>query len=422
MVKSTRTSWFLAAMLIAGLTLMLGHAPEVLAAKEDSAPKAPKLNPAVLKPLQAALELINGGKYAEAEVELQKADAVTGKTTFEQFQIDELAGFAALKQAKYDAAAKAYESGLASGLLAPEQVNERLRLLSQVFLQTQPKDLAKSGDYGKRWLEATGTRDPVMLGLVGQAAYFSDNFSDAATYMKEAVSVSTAAGKKPDENWLLILQSSYAKLKNNPGITETTTELLRYYPRKEHWQTMSQDLLARAAGKDRQILQVFRLLYQVDAMASADDFTEAASVATLLGSPGEALKFMEKGYATGILETSGDKAKSQALLAESKRLAAADLKSLPQFEKEALAAKAGEADVKLGEAFLSYDQPAKGLEAIQRGIGKGGVKSLDEANLSLGRAYILNKNYPEAVKAFALVASPEYAQLAQLWSIYAGQR
>jgi hypothetical protein len=130
---------------------------------------------------------------------------------------------------------------------------------------------------------------------------------------------------------------------------------------------------------------------------------------------------MEKGYATGILETSGDKAKSQSLLAESKRLVAIDQKTLPQFEKEAVAAKAGEADVKLGEAFLSYDQPAKGLEAIQRGIGKGGVKNLDEANLSLGRAYILAKNNAEALKAFALVTTPEYAQLAQLWSIYAGQ-
>ena len=422
MVKSTRTSGLWVMTLVAGLALGLGHGPDASAAKADpAAAKAPKLNPAVLKPLQAALELINAGKYAEAEPELEKANAVPGKTPFEQFQIDELAGFAALKQAKYDAAAAAYERGLASGLLAPEQVNERLRLLSQVFLQTNPRDLAKSGDYGKRWLEATGTRDPLMLGLVGQSAYFRENYSDAANYMKEAVAVTAAAGKKPDENWLLILQSSYSKLKNNPGITEATTELVRYYPRKEHWNTLSQDLLARAAGKDRQILQVFRLLYQVDAMDGADDFTEAASVATLLGFPGEAVDYMEKGYATGVLETSGDKAKSQALLAESKRLAAADQKTLPQFEKEALAAKAGEAEVKLGEAFLSYDQPAKGLEAIQRGIGKGGVKNPDEANLSLGRAYILTKNNPEALKAFALVKSPEYAQLAQLWSIYVGQ-
>lgn len=421
MVKSTRAAWLPAVALIAGVALVLGHVPEARAAQAGKAAAAPKMNPAVLKPLQAALELVNGGKFAEAEAELQKADAVGEKTPFEQFQIDELVGFTSLKQGKYDAAAKAYERGIESGLLAPEQVADRLRLLSQIFLQTQPRNLAKSGDYGKRWLEATGTRDPVMLGLVGQAAYFGNNFSDAANYMKEAVSVSKAASQKPDENWLLILQSSYSKLKNNPGITEATIELARYYPRKEHWLTLSQVLLAQAASKDRQILQVYRFLYQVDAMDAADDFTEAASVAILLGSPGEALKFLEKGYATGILEKSGDKAKSQAALTEAKRLVAADQKALPQFEKEALAAKAGEADVKLGEAFLSYDQPAKGLEAVQRGIGKGGVKNPDEANLSLGRAYILAKNNPEAIKAFALVTSPEYAQLAQLWSIYAGQ-
>lgn len=421
MVKSRRSATFLAAGLLACFTLAVTHSPEALSQRAASSAKPPKINPEVLKPLQAALELVNAGKFPEAESELQKAEAVSGKTPYEQFQVDELLGFAAIKQSKFDTAAKAYESGLASGLLAPEQVNDRLRLLSQVYLQTKPRDLAKSGEYGKRWLEASGTRDPMMLGLVGQAAYFSDNFSDAVTYMKEATAVSVAAGKKPEENWLLIMQSSYAKLKNNPGILEATTELLRYYPSGAQWQTLAQDLLARSANKDRQILQVYRLLSQVDAMDTADDFTEAATVAIQSGSPGEALKFMEKGYSSGILEKSGDKAKSQTLLAEARRLAAADQKTLPQFEKEAQADKAGEADVKLGEAFLSYDQAAKGLEAIQRGIAKGGVKSLDEANLSLGRAYVLTKNTPEALKTFALVTSPEYSQLATLWSIHVGQ-
>jgi hypothetical protein len=239
--------------------------------------------------------------------------------------------------------------------------------------------------------------------------------------MKEAVSLTKAAGEKPEENWLLVLQSSYSKLKNNPGTLEATIDLVRYYPQKDHWITLTRAQLAQAANKDRQILQVFRLMYQVDAMDEADDFTEAATVAIQRGSPGEALKFIEKGYATGILETSGDKARSETLRAEAQRLAKSDEKTLSQFEKEALAAKTGEADVRLGEAFLSYDQPAKGLEAIQRGIGKGGVKDLDEATLSLGRAYILTGNKAEAMKSFEAVKSPEFAQLAQLWSIYAGQ-
>jgi hypothetical protein len=419
---------FLPALVAAGITVFGGAVIAVglpgaaHAQQPRGKPSAPKINPKVLKPLQAALEASNAGNYAEAEAQLQVASAVPGKTPFEQFQIDELSGFVAVKQKKYNDAAAAFDRGLASGLLPPEQVNDRLRLLAQLYLQTEPRDLAKSGDFGKRWLQASGTRDPAMLGLVGQSAYFGENPGEAATYMKEAVDLTKAAGGKPEENWLLILQSSYSKLKNSLGITEATTDLVRYYPRPEHWQTLKRALLAEAAGKDRQILQVYRLMYQVDGgMADPDDFTEAASAATLLGSPGEALKFMEKGYATGVLETSGDKAKSKALLDESRRLATSDQKSLPQFEKEAKAAKAGEADVRLGEAWLSYDQPAKGLEAIQRGIGKGGLKNADEANLSLGRAYILTNNAAEARKAFEMVKSPEFARLAQLWAIRAGQ-
>lgn len=418
MDKSIRAAWLMTIALLAGAAGLFGPGPEAIAAKKQ---EAPKINPKILKPLQAALELTNAEKFADAEVELAKADSVGDKSPFEQFQIDELAGFVALKQRKFNAAAAAYERGLESGLLPEEQVSDRLRLLTQVFLQTDPRNLEKSGEYGKRWLEATGTRDPVMLGMVGQSAYFGERFSEAANYMKEAVSLRKAAGEKPEENWLLILQSSYSKLKNNPGIIEATTDLARYFPSKDHWVTLLQAELAAAANKEGRILQVFRLMYQADAMAQADDFTEAATVAIRRGSPGEAVQFIEKGYATGVLESSGDKARSQTLRDDAKRQAEADKKSLDQFEKEALAAKAGEADVRLGEAFLSYDQPAKGLEAIRRGIDKGGVKDADEASLSLGRAYVLNGNAADAVKAFETVKNPEFAQLAQLWSIYAGQ-
>ncbi len=412
------------ALALAGVSLIAVAVPEIAVAQAAKKGKesGPKINPKVLKPLQAALAAIEAGKFPEAEAELAKANAVPDKTPFEQFQLDEVAGIAALRQARYNDAAGAFERGLASGLLPAEQLNNRLRLLSQLYLQTDPKDLAKSGDYAKRWLQASGTRDPVMLGYAGQSAYFGDNPGEAATFMKEAVDVTKAEGKKPEESWLLVLQSAYAKLKNSPGVAEATMDLVRYYPNQDHWNTLKRGLLGQAAGKDRQILQIFRLMYVADAMDQPDDYLEAANAAKLLGSPGEAVQFMDKGFASGVLENSGDKARSQAARDEYRQLAESDRKTLPQFEKEAQAAKAGEADVRLGEAYLSYDQPAKGLEAIQRGIAKGGLKSIDEANLALGRAYILNNNTAEAVKAFAAVTGPEYAQLAELWIVHAGRQ
>ncbi|MCB1596635.1 MAG: hypothetical protein KDI87_02875 [Gammaproteobacteria bacterium] len=411
------------AVAITALGLLLGGltaAPALHAADKPAA--AGKISKKVMKPLKAGLDLANEGKFPEAEAELRAADSIEDKTPFEQFQIDELLGFVALKQAKYKDAALLYERGLDSGFLPAEQVNDRLRLLAQLYFQPDLRDLNKVITYGKRWLEAAGTRDPVMVGLVGQASYFNDDFSAAANYMKEATAGAVAAGEKPEENWLLILQNSYGKLKNDPGVIDATVDLVRYYPRKEHWITLSSSLLRAASTKELEILQVFRLLYVVDAMDSADDFTEAASVALRSGSPGEALKFIERGYATKVLDTSGDKQKSQQLLEDSRRQVADDRKTLPQFEKEAKAAKVGEADVKLGEAFLSYDQPAKAIEAIQRGIAKGGVKSLDDANLSLGRAFLAAGDRAGAAKAFGLVSKPDYSLLVQLWKIYTAQQ
>lgn len=408
---------------ITALSLLLGGltAPAVLHAA-DKASAGTQISKKVMKPLKAGLDLANEGKYPEAEAELRIADAIENKTPFEQFQIDELLGFAALKQAKYKDAAALYERGLDSGFLPEEQLNDRLRLLAQLYFQPDLRDLTKVVAYGKRWLEASDTRDPVMLGLLGQASYFANDFSTAVTYMKEATAGAVAAGETPEENWLLILQNSYSKLKNDPGVVEATVELVRYFPRKEHWITLSSGLLRQASTKELEILQVYRLLYVAGAMDSADDFTEAANVALRSGSPGEALKFIERGYALKILDTSGDKQKSEQMLENAKRQVAEDRKALPQFEKEATASKVGEADVKLGEAFLSYDQPAKAIEAIQRGIAKGGVKSLDDANLSLGRALLAAGNRAEAATAFAMVKKPDYSLLAQLWLIYTSQQ
>jgi len=95
------------------------------------------------------------------------------------------------------------------------------------------------------------------------------------------------------------------------------------------------------------------------------------------------------------------------------------------LEKQDAAARAkptGDADVKLGAAYLSYGQNDKAIEALQRGIGKGGVKNPDEAGILLGIAYLRSNNKPEAIKAFQAVnKDPMMTHLAKLWLLSAQQ-
>ena len=56
------------------------------------------------------------------------------------------------------------------------------------------------------------------------------------------------------------------------------------------------------------------------------------------------------------------------------------------------------------------------IEAIKRGLGKGGVKSPDEASLLLGMAYVRANNNAEAAKAFSAVKQDQgLARIAKLW-------
>jgi hypothetical protein len=74
--------------------------------------------------------------------------------------------------------------------------------------------------------------------------------------------------------------------------------------------------------------------------------------------------------------------------------------------------------VKLGAAYLSYGENDKAIEAINRGVAKGGVKNPDEAGLLLGMAYLRANNKAEAAKAFQTVTKdPAMARIAKLWML-----
>ena len=97
---------------------------------------------------------------------------------------------------------------------------------------------------------------------------------------------------------------------------------------------------------------------------------------------------------------------------------ALDKSTLDKQDASARAKPTGDSDVKLGAAYLSYGMNDKAIEALQRGIGKGGVKNPDEAGMLLGIAYLRVNNKAEAAKAFQTVKqNPTMARIAKLWML-----
>jgi tetratricopeptide (TPR) repeat protein len=93
-------------------------------------------------------------------------------------------------------------------------------------------------------------------------------------------------------------------------------------------------------------------------------------------------------------------AKNYRILSQAWSLAMEDEKAIPALKEAARLSDEGELDLRLGNAYLNVGQYADCVASIQSGIRKGGIKSSDNAQISLGMCQYNLKKYQDAIAAF----------------------
>jgi tetratricopeptide (TPR) repeat protein len=371
---------------------------------------------AVAEPLKKAQEAMKNKQWDTALSEIKKAQASEKKTPFEAYQIDEFLSYVLIQQKKFAEATPVFERMINSGFMPPEQVDERTKTIAQLYFQV--KDYRKSAEWAKKWLDKHPGQEDISV-LLGQSYYVLNDYKNAAATMNGVVTAAERGGRTPSENWLQIVLSSQFKLDNKDGIADALKKLVRYYPKAEYWENLL-DIYRRKDTSDRVTLGFYRLMNDVGTLKQPDDYVEMAQLAIDAGVPGEAQSIVEKGVQGGTLK-SDDKTtqgRYDRLLAGAKKSATTDKASLAQLAKEAEKATAGQADVALGQAYLSYGMYDEAIGALQRGIKKGGVTDVDEAQISLGIAYLRKGQKDQARQAFkAVKAESKWHDLAELWEV-----
>lgn len=404
---------------ILGLALGAMSAATVIVpatAQAADEPAKPKISKQVAVPLQAAQKAMQAKQWDTALAELKKAQAIEKRTPVEDYQIDEFLGYILLQQKKYQQAAVVFERMLNSGLVPPDQVDERTKAVAQMYFQE--KDYKKSIEWAKKWLDKHPNQED-MLVLLGQAYYLQEDYKNAGDTMSKVVANVERAGQSPKENYLQIVMSSHFKLDDKDGIADTLKKLVRYYPKPEYWNNLL-DIYRRKSSGDRATLGYYRLMYDVGVLKDKADYMESAQLAIEAGVPGEAQTTVEKGMENGTLKSTDktEQGRYDRLLAAAKKQATTDRAALPQLAKDAEKATQGQADVGLGQAYLSYGMFDEAVAALQRGIKKGGVTDIDEAQISLGIALLRKGQKDQARQAFkAVKADGKWADLADLWAV-----
>jgi TolA-binding protein len=371
----------------------------------------PKLSKKLEKPMD---EVQQARAHKDWEAMLANAKAVDAvpieKTEYDKFWVHELQGVALANLKQYPEALRELGAAYDSPCMPEADRPARLKLLLQ--LAYQAKDYPKAIEYGKKAYESG---DPELGIYLGNAYYIQNDYENTRATMADVIKKLESSGKTPDESAYRILQSACLQLKDDGCVVEQIEKLVQHYPKPKYWIDMT-DALLRASKSDKELLNILRLADGVGAMQEAPQYIEMAQLAMAQGLPGEAQATIEKGQAKGAFSAARDKDHATRIMGEAKTAVANDKSTLDKQDASARAKTTGDSDVKLGAAYLSYGENDKAIEAIQRGLGKGGVKDTDEAGLLLGIAYLRTNNKAEAAKAFQTVSkNPMMTRVAKLW-------
>ncbi|MFO7306879.1 MAG: tetratricopeptide repeat protein [Gammaproteobacteria bacterium] len=413
----TRVKSFALASAIA-LCLGIGTAvvaPATAVAAEQSQQKI--TTRAVAVAMKKAQEAMQAKQWDTALAEIKKAQAVEKKTPYEAHQIDEFLAYVLIQQKKYGEAATVYERTLNSGFLPEDQVADRSKTLATLYFQT--KNYKKALDWAKKSLEQRPNQQD-MGQMVAQCYYLLEDYPNAADAMQKVIQQAERAGKRPEENWLQIVLSSHFKADNRDGVANALKQIVRYYPTTEYWENLL-DIYRRKSSDDRVTLGYYRLMEEVGVLKDKGDIVEMAQLAMDAGVPGEAQALVERKMKDGVLSSDDktEQARYERLLSGAKRLAEEDKAALPQLAREAEKSARGQALVALGHAYLSYNRYDEAIEALEKGIKKGGVLDVDEAHLLLGIAYMKKGQKQQARQAFqAVKKDSKWNDLSDLWMIH----
>jgi len=375
------------------------------------------MRPEVGKPLQAAQDLIKGGRYKEALGKVREAEAAGARNANETYLIERMRLAAASGAGEAETAARSFEAISGSPRIPGP---EKLRMIESIagsFYRSQ--QYAKSMQWSQRYFREGGSSGAIRTMLI-QSQYLSGDFAGAAKELMGEVQGAERSGTTPAEDRLKLLLNAASKQGDNNAYVYAMEKLVTYYPKKEYWVDLLSRMQRKSGFSDRLSLDTYRLSLATGSMTAPADFMEMAQLALQADLASEGKQVLDKGFANGALATGpqGDRAKRLRVLVDKKL--AEDTASRAEDEKQALAAKSGDALVGLGMSQIYSGQAAKGVQLMQQGIAKGGLKRVEDAKLHLGIGQLLAGDKSKAQATFKTVQGADgTADLARLWALYA---
>lgn len=343
--------------------------------------------------IQKAQELIDEDKPNDALKMLNSLKSKKGLTEYELQNVLNYIGFVHYNLENIPEAMATYEEMLRIPSIEEQIKKQTLYTLAQ--LSTMQEDYNKAIGLLDQWfvLETNPAPDPYIL--YAQNLYQVSKYAEMVRPIEAAMAVAEKREIAAKEDWYVLLNFAYFQQEDYEKVRDIQKILLVNWPKKRYWFSLAGAYTE--LGEEHNLVGAYDAAMTQGLLEKESELVTMAQLYLQHEVPYKAGVLMETEMENGRIEKD---AKNYRLLSQAWTLAAEDEKAIPALQQAARLSDEGELNLRLGNAHLNLGQFGECVSAIQDGIKKGGIKSPDNAQISLGMCLYNQRKYRDAIAAF----------------------
>ena len=370
----------------------------VIAQEEGERPqqktkKAQAVSKQVYDRIQKAQEQIDAENYPSALKILGSLDASEKLTEYERQNVLNYIAYVQYSTDDIDGAMASYKR-----MLQIESIEEQIKkntIYTLAQLSTMQENYQDALNYLNQWLPLEPNPQPDAFILIAQNLYQLNRYADMVEPIETAIRLAEEKGKQVKEDWYVLLNFAYFSQEDYQKVKEIQKIIIPKWPKKRYWFALAGAFTE--LGDDINLLTSYDAAHTQGMLQKESELVTMAQLYMQHEIPYKAGTLLESAMESGQVARD---AKNYRILSQAWMLAQEDEKAIPALKEAARLSDEGELFLRLGNTHLNLGQYGECVAAIQNGVRKGGIKSPDNAQISLGMCLYNQQKYREAITAF----------------------
>ena len=363
----------------------------------------------VYERIQKAQEMVDEKDYKGALRLLNNLYNPDKLTEYEQANVLNYIGFVHYNQDDINNAIRTYERMLAIPTLEPQMAKQTTYTMVQLY--TMQEQYSKALATLDRWFMLETNPAPEPFILKAQNLYHLNRFAEMVKPIETAMDVARSRGKPVKEDWYGLLNFAYFQQENYRKVRDIQKILLQTWPKARYWKSLAGAYTE--LGEDEKLIYAYDAAHTQGMLVKDTEFVTMAQLYLQAEVPYKAATLLQEKMDSGVIQKTE---KHYRLLSQAWMLSQEDKKAIPALMSAASLADNGELDHRLANAYLNIGEYGDCVTSATAAVRKGGLKSPDNVQISLGMCLYNLRRYGDAKTAFRAAAKvPRSRRTSDQW-------